>query len=42
MTLQPYDPETGNQNTLALTVKKLGIDSEKIKFDFNEQQFNDF
>ena len=39
---QPYDQYTGTSNTLASTVKKLGIDAEKIKFDFKNEEFTDF
>ena len=39
---QPYDQETGRSNTLACTVKKLGIDAEKIKFDSKNEEFTDF
>ena len=39
---QPYDQETGLQNTLASTVKKLGIDTEKIRFNLKDEEFTDF
>jgi hypothetical protein len=35
-----YDPETGLVNTVAITVKKLGIDCEKIKFNKETEDFD--
>ena len=32
----PYDPETGKRNTLENTVRQLGIDAVKIKFENEE------
>ena len=39
---QPYDQETGAMNSLKLTIKKLGIDAEKIRFNFKDEVFTDF
>ena len=33
---KPYDPETGKRNTLENTVRQLGIDAVKIKFENEE------
>ena len=38
----PYDQESGMMNSLALTIKKLGIDSDQIKFSFSTEDFTDF
>ena len=39
---QPYDQETGLQTTLTSTVKKLGIDTDKIKFSMKDEDFTPF
>ena len=38
----PFDQETGTPNTLATIIKKIGIDAEKIKFCFKDEDFTDF
>ena len=35
-----YDPATGLRNTLQNTVQQLGIDSEKIKFNPETEEFD--
>ncbi len=37
-----YDPETGMRNTVAITVKQLGIDADKIKFNIATEEFENF
>jgi hypothetical protein len=39
---RPYDPYTGETNTLSTAVKQLGIDAEKIKFSFEDGDFKKF
>lgn len=39
---QPFNQYTGEQNTLSSTIKQLGIDAEKIKFSFEEEDFKKF
>jgi hypothetical protein len=39
---RPYDPETGLKNTVATTVKSLGIDADNIKFNKETEEFDKF
>ena len=39
---QKYEQETGEQNSLSAIIKKLGIDAEQIKFNFEEEDFKSF
>jgi hypothetical protein len=39
---QPYNPYTGEANTLTSTIKQLGIDAEKIKFSAEDEDFVKF
>lgn len=39
---QPFDMDSGMPFTLASTIKKLGIDTDKIRFSFKTEEFTDF
>jgi len=39
---QPTDPQTGDSNTLASVIKRLGIDAEAIQFNAEDDDFNAF
>ena len=39
---RPYDPETGLKNTVANTVKSLGIDADNIRFNKETEEFEKF
>jgi hypothetical protein len=37
-----FDPESGLRNTVKMTVKQLGIDCDKIRFNPETEEFTPF